>query len=89
MRLIIESDDRLTTPQTPTGPDLHRMAAIDAGPPAAELVQSVTTVGEGVTARSGIDAGGPPASLLQALQSTAAPPGTVVGADGNGGAAPR
>jgi len=85
MRVIIESDDRL--PATLAATESSRSEAIDAGPPAASLLQAIgsaTAQAEAAIERDGTDAGGPPPALLRAVQG-----GASVSGDSDGGAAPN
>lgn len=69
MRIIIESEEKPNV--APTAPGPSQIEAVDAGPPAASLLQSATAPAETGNVREGIDAGGPPASLVQFLQGDA------------------
>jgi len=92
MRIIIESEEKPTTPPAPPVTEPSQIESINAGPPAASLLQSATvtasTLAETGNFREGIDAGGPPAELVQALQGSASSVNNTAGEDGNAGSAP-
>lgn len=72
MRIVIETDDRVSAAASQPANELGRSDASDAGQPAAELLEAVSAAasrpGESVSYGGGTDGGGPSPELMQAVQ---------------------
>lgn len=94
MRITIESEEKPTVAAAAvTATEPSQIESINAGPPAASLLQSVSVTGmplaETSNFREGTDAGAPPAALVQALQGVASSAeNTAASEDSNAGSAP-
>ena len=80
MRIVIETDDRAGAAATQPAIELSKGEVIDAGQPAAELLEAVNSAasrpGESVSYAGGTDGGGPSPELMLAVQGAELPRGT-------------
>ena len=80
MRIVIETDDRANAAATQPDIELSRGETIDAGQPAAELLEAVNSAasrpGESVSYGGATDGGAPSPDLMQAVQGVDSPRGT-------------